>query len=232
MNPLGCYYFHVFYPSKLLLNKKSIYHLILDGIDFTVLVVDHGRSLIVNDYNNKIIEAEGISNYQAENRDITIGKGALSMVIDDEPQFLGYVIDVSKHRFKELYYKDFTEVIFHFEAKRNDKNIDIALKAMNHFINAYRIVSNDVLTLTIDKITYFARVYKEFFHEYSDEELKMTADQRQKVNRSLHLGVKQVILPFWNTQGRTFETNPARNTKDLADFLSRQKKQEPVADSF
>ena len=58
--------------------------------------------------------------------------------------------------------------------------------------------------------------------------MTMPLINRLQANRGVKLGFKQIRLPFWNTQGKTFKTDPSKNSKELAVLFSKGKKQEPV----
>ena len=107
---------------------------------------------------------------------------------------------------------------------KTKKNVEIGRKGLDYFIESYRMVSGDVLTLTLNKVTYVSTVIKEYFHPYSAEELNLAKEDRNKVSREFKLGVKQVGFPFWNTQGKRLLTDESKIASNLSDFFKNKTK--------
>lgn len=224
MEKLGCYYLHFFYPSHLFLEYAPPFLFELESIQYAVIVTRHLSSLITNDYDNKIVHVESENEkhkYEPEKKEIGISDK--SLVVTLEGNVINYAIDYSKHLFREFYSKDYTEIIISFETTEKAKNTDLAQKAMNFFIDSYRLVSNDILTLTLDKMPYVSNVFKEYFHPYTQEELKLPKEKRSVISRAVNLGVKTVRFPFWNTQGKKFQTDPKKNAENLVKFFNEKK---------
>lgn len=231
MEKIGCYYLHFFYPSYLFLDYAQPFLFKMGNIQYAVIVIRHLSSLITNDYDNKIIHVEfEDDNHKYELEKKEIGISDKSLVITLENNVISYVVDYHKLLFKEFYFKDYTEIIISFETKEKAKNIDLAQKAMNFFIDSYRLVSNDILTLTLDKMPYVSNVFKEYFHPYSAEELQLPTEKRSMISRAVNLQVKTVQLPFWNTQGKKFQTDEKKNAESLVKFLSENQKPDALSE--
>jgi hypothetical protein len=231
MEKLGCYYLHIFYPSHLYINQKKPFEFELDSVQFHVIVTRPLKSLIINDFNNKILShknEEGINFHQPEIKDITVSKKSIVTILDTNE--VGYILDYDKNQHREFYTKDYTELIIVFETIEAQTNITLGIKALNHFINSYRFVSGDILTLSLDKISYLPKVLKEYFHPYSSEELNTPNAERIKKPREIQLGVKQVLLPFWNTQGRKFDIDQTTTASNLSDFFQQKTRPDNLAE--
>jgi len=231
MSQLGCYYLHVFYPSHLFLETGRAYIFLFQGRHFSVLISQNLKSLIINDFNNRIIVDEEASKehsdptipkkHKLENNEISIAKGLLGITLEGD--VVSYMLDSYKHLYKEFYYKNYTEIIIAFETEPSTENQALAEKALNYFINSYRTVTDDVLTLPLNKTLYVSNIFKEYFYKYTNEELSLTSEQRLTTSREAAFGLKTVRMPYWNTQGKTFDTNENINSQNLKVFFNEQK---------
>jgi hypothetical protein len=223
MKELGCYYLHIFYPSHLYINQKLPFDFELDGVLYSVLIIKNLKSLIINDFNNFIISSkdnEGVPHCRLNKKEVDIGKDSYCVQLDDG--HVSYVIDGSKNLYTEFYTKDYTEVVIFFEADKQSDNIAIGRKGLDYFIDCYRIVSGDVLTLPLGKATYVSTVTKEFFYTYTEDELQLPKEERNKVNRAFKLGIKQVTFPFWNTQGARIALDETNIATSLSNFFKEK----------
>ncbi len=220
MEELGCYYFHIFYPSHIYISQESPFVFELDGTDFSVIVLKTLKSLITNDFNNKIVsnkDKDGLPNHELIKKEVGIGKGSLVIILDDGD--VAYALDNQKNLYTEFYTKDHTELVLFFESTKKADNISIARKALDYFVDSYRMVSGDVLTLSLSKTTYVSTVTKEYFYTYTEDDLKLPKENRNKVSREFKLGVKQMTLPFWDTQGRKLRADKTKIAIALNDFF-------------
>ncbi|RNI33578.1 hypothetical protein EFY79_18320 [Hanamia caeni] len=225
MEELGCYYFHIFYPSHIYINQKSPFDFEFEDYNYSVIIIKTLRSLITNDFNNKIVghtDNEGLRHHELIKKEIDLGKG--SLVIEFTDGNIAYALDNRKHLYTEFYTKDYTEIVLLFESTKKADNISIARKALDYFIDCYRHVSGDVLTLSITKTTYVSIVTKEYFYIYSEDELKLPKEDRNKISREFKLGVKQMTLPFWGTQGKRLQSDETKIAADLTDFFKKKSK--------
>jgi hypothetical protein len=225
MEELGCYYLHIFYPSHLYINQKSPFAFEFEGANYSVIIIKNLKSLMTNDFNNKILahtDNEGLRHHELTKKEIGIGKGSLVITLDDGN--IAYALDNEKNLYTEFYTKDYTEVVLFFESNKNPDNISIARKALDYFIDCYRMVSGDVLTLPLSKTTYVSTVTKEYFYPYSEDELKMSKEKRNKITREFKLGVKQVTLPFWGTQGKRLQSDETKISTELTKFFNKKTK--------
>ena len=229
MEKLGCYYMHIFYPSRIYLDQKPPFTFEFDGRNCSVVVIKTLKSLITNDFDNRITKRTddgGKVRTELDKKQLQISAGSLVIVMDDG--HVGYVIDHSKNLYTEFYTKDYTELVLYFESTKEVDNVSIARRALDHFIDCYRVVSGDVLTLSLSKTTYVSTVVREYFYVYTEEDLKVPAEERNNATRSFHLGVKQATLPFWDTQGKRVRTDPAKAAVELSQFFKNKSKTTPL----
>lgn len=222
MEELGCYYLHIFYPSHIYLNQKSPFEFDFDGNKYSVIVIKTLRSLITNDFNNKMvghIDSEGLHHHELVKKEINLSKNSLVITLDDGN--IAYALDNQKNLYTEFYTKDYTELVLFFETKKDPNNITTARKALDYFIDSYRMVSGDVLTLPLNKATYVSTVTKEYFYSYSEEDLKLPKEDRNKVSREFKLGVKQMTLPFWDTQGKRVLSDETKVAESLSEYFKK-----------
>lgn len=231
MENFGCYYLHIFYPSKLYLIQERPFEFELDEIKFAIKINNQLKSLIINDFDNKLL-SERIKNetvkYKLESREITLSDKTLAIIIDNS--FPTYLIDFGKHLYKDIYSKDYTELIVLFECTQSESNHEIAMKALDYFINSYRIISEDVLTLSLDKMPFISRVTRDYFYTYSSEELNLPREERIRGARGLKLNVRTCGMPFWNTQGKVFATDEKKNATSLSNYFSSSGKPDMLSE--
>lgn len=228
-NNMGCYYFQTFYPSDLFLTDKENFWFEHESKKYLVLIHTHLKSLVINDYGNKLIKKEenGHIKHYVEKNEIKISKENLSIEIENDAY---YIIDYEKHLHKELYTISHTEIILCFESLSTENNFELAHQALLYFIDAYKIVSGDVLTLVQDKIPFFSKIYKNYFHQYSKEELLMNSEDRMKLPRGLALSFHKFTIPFWNMQGKKITEEPKEISRMLKEYFIEKKKVNPLAE--
>lgn len=224
----GIYCLQIFFPSRLHVKVPASFEFQQNGRIFIMNIVRHVSSLMINDLDNKIVN-ETSPPFQLLKSNIEVSSKTLASRSQDE-QIVFHVLDYSQHNYKEIYSKNFTELSLLFESTKGADNIAIAQNALDYFIASYRIVFNDVLTLPLEKYTYVGRIYKEAFSFYTNAELKLPFDQRFKVNRTVTLKVKQVLFPFWNTDGKKFEVNSQENTQLLQTFFNNKTQPDPISE--
>ncbi|HLG41407.1 MAG TPA: hypothetical protein VI461_17135 [Chitinophagaceae bacterium] len=219
---LGCYYFCTFYPAKLMLPEKTSYSFQFETNKIVVQINRHLKSLVVNDFGNRIIKTteNELVFHSVENDKIEIDK--LNMVVEIEDNGF-FIVDHKKHLRKEFFTLNHTEIILSFETTLNHPNYDFSQKVLDFFIESYRMVSEDVLTLQKDKIPFYTKIYKYDFHHYSEEELKLSQEERLKIPRALRLKFHQISIPFWATQGKKIVASKEEIAKKLKDFFSGPK---------
>lgn len=218
----GCYYFTTFYPSNLSLPEKASF--IFEYEERNVVVFIHRRikSLVINDFSNKIIRTEehGLIKHAVENKEILISNLNMAAEIEHSGYF---IIDHNKHLHKEIYNLQHAEIIISFETFLNFDNYEFSKRVLKYFIESYRMVSHDVLTLSQDKIPFYTKIYKYDFHLYSDKELKLTEKERLKLPRDLQFKFHEISIPFWNTQGKKLIAKDDEIVKNLKEFLDGKK---------
>ena len=234
MNQLGVYYLHIFYPPNLFLEEKSFYPLEFENKKAIVLVTNHLRSLIINDFSNKVVKETddlGSLSFQPLRQEYKVSKKSLVSIMDnnngDEAYF---ILDYQEHLHKEIYQKNYTEIIISFEGHLNEKNLEFGKRLLKYFIDSYRVVSNDILTLSLEKMPYVSKIIKEYFYPYSEEDMKLDEGERLYKNRSIKLSIKEVLFPFWNTDWKTFTTDPKKNSESLKNFFIEKKEPDNISD--
>ncbi len=227
MEKLGCYYLHIFFPSHIYINQKSPFEFEFNEVKYSVIVIKTLKSLVTNDFNNEIlahVDADGILHHELSKKEIILSKNSVVMKLDDGS--IAYALDNQKVLYTEFYTKDYTELVLFFETIDNPDNVTTARKALDYFIDSYRIVSGDVLTLPLNKATYVSIVTKEYFYRYSEEDLKIPKEERNKITRQFKLGVKQMTLPFWGTQGKRLVSDGVKVAATLKEYFKKNTKRE------
>ncbi|MGB3007212.1 MAG: hypothetical protein WBC06_11925, partial [Chitinophagaceae bacterium] len=162
---LGCYYFSVFYPAKLILPEKTNISFEFEGKRTFVLIHSLLSSLIINDFGNSIEETGDDKQkiYSLKNSKIEIGN--LNVCVTFKEDLSKFMIDYSKHLYKEFYTISHTHLIFQIETTKDEKNYEFCERALKYFISGYRIATGDIMVLEPDKIPYFTHVYKFVFYQ-------------------------------------------------------------------
>jgi hypothetical protein len=225
MKEQGCYYLHIYYPSKISLETKDAFIFVFKETEYHLKVIKTLQSVITNDFNNsfEITNTEaGIPEHRLLKSDVNIEKGAYVTIFDDHT--IGYAINSEKNLYTEFYSKDYTELVLLFESNKNETNIEIAINALEYFINSYRMVSGDVLTLPLSKINFVSRVIKDYFHEYSLQELGLPKQQRMESSREIRFHLRTVMFPFWDTQGKRLKTDTEKVSSKLKVFFATNTK--------
>ncbi len=223
MKQLGCYYMHMFYPTNLYLEDKKSYLFEFESKKISVLIVRHFKSLMINDFSNKIVRIDNeVITYDLLEKDISITDKTLAITFEGDENGVTFLVDYKKHLYREFYQKPYTEIILNFEGYASDNNVEFGMRALKYFISSYRLVCDDILALSLDKMPYISKVTKEFFYVYTNDDLKVAEEIRLQTNREGKLGIKQLNPPFYHTDGKKFATNPERNTEKLNKFLSNK----------
>lgn len=226
---IGCYYFHAFYPSNMFLNENDNFSFVKDSIKYLVLITKHLKSLVINDFGNKLIKGEENNRikYQIEKGEIKINEKNIAIEIENGAY---HIIDYEKHYRKELFTVSYTELVISFESSPTEDNFKLANEALVFFVDSYKIVSDDFFTLSHDKMPFFSKVYKYFFHHYSKDELLMPSEVRMKVPREISFSFHQITVPHLNAQLRILTKESAEISKNLKTYFDENKKAEPLAE--
>lgn len=228
---LGCYYFSVFYPAKLILPVKAHFSFEFESKRVFVLIHEHLSSLMINDFGNSLEEViidEKNKKYSLKNSKIEIGKNNVCVTLKED--LSKFMIDYTKHLYKELYSIQHTHLIFQLETTEEENNYEFCERVLKYFILSYRTSTGDIMVLNPDKIPYFTQVYKFFFYPYTEEELKMSVDDRIQISRPLLLGFKSFTYPFWNLKAKRILTDPLEVKKKVENFFLRGKPPTPLSE--
>ncbi len=204
----GCYYLHTFYPANFKLPDNDILLFEKDSIKFCVIILRHLKSLVTNDFGNKVIvtSKEERHSYSFQKKELELSDKTLCVNVEDEGI---YLLDHNKHLHQEFFTISHTEVIILFDTAIEKDNYKIASEALLFFIDSYRVVSNDAITLRPEKISMFSRIYKFYFHLYNEQEMTMTPEKRVMLTRDFILSIDRFHAPYWPTQGVTLKADPS-----------------------
>ncbi len=230
MESLGCYFLHIYYPSQIYLEQPSRFAFEFENEHFSVLIIKTLKSLVINDFDNEILSkyVDEKPFHELKKKNIELGERSFVTVFDNGS--IGYAINPEKNLYTEFYPKDYTEVIVSFESQRKDDNVSTVLKALSYFIESYRFVSGDLFTLDLSKTTSVSMVTRDYFHTYSDIELKMPKEERSIISREVLFGLRQVRFPFWNTQGKTLLVDKKKVSANLANHFKNRIPSDALAD--
>lgn len=225
----GCYYLHTFYPANFVLPDNDVIWFEKDSIKFCAIILRHLKSLVTNDFGNKVIvtSEEERHSYSFQKKELGLSDKTLCVNIEDGGI---YLLDHNKHLHQEFFTISHTEVIILFDTTIEIDNYKLASDALLFFIDSYRVVSNDAITLRPEKISMFSRIYKFYFHLYSEQEMSMTPEKRVVLTRDFFLSIDRFHAPYWPTQGVALKADPSIISSELKSYFRENKKPNQISE--
>jgi hypothetical protein len=191
--PKGALYVYLYYPGYIGLTK-GVYQGELNGRLFSVRLVDHLRPLEILDFDNRM-EMREPGLFEPANKEWSIDRPYLAVM--DGSQLLCFLHKRGDHH-RLFYPRSFTHLIISYEIETapefTDDEFAFHERVLDHFINLYRCITNDV------KITLKSRIRRNIpvafvaVVVYEDEELKLSQEERLYKVRNLGFALRQFSI--------------------------------------
>ena len=191
--PKGALYVCLYYPGYIGL-AKGVYRGELNGRLFSVRLVDHLRPLEILDFDNRMeMRAPGI--FEPANKEWLISEPNLAVM--DGSQLLCFLHKRGDHH-RLFYPRSFTQLIISYEIETapefTDDEFAFHERILDHFINLYRCITNDVKITLKSRIRRNVPVALVAVVVYGEDELKRSQEERFYKVRNLGFALRQFSI--------------------------------------